>query len=596
MVWPRPTGAGERLFPFRAFRFLAPLIREQRPIFAIGIVLILLTSLSQVAVPRLVGLAIQKLESGIGIDLIAPIALAMVGAVLIRGLTSFWTRETVIASSRRIEKKLRDQLYEHISGLDGSFYSKTHTGDLMSRFTSDIEAVRMVFGPAVMYSVQTAFTLVFALSMMIQIDWQLTLYSLIPLAFLTVAIRVIGPKVHRESMRAQEMLSGISVHSQENFANAPVIKAFVVEDAEVERMQRLSHDYFRQNLRIARLRAISGSAMWLFGDLALVTLLLIGGMRILQGDLGLGDFATFNGCQLLLIWPMIALGWVMNLFHRGAASAERLQAILDAKPLVDDSQSTGAASVQQGSIRFEKVSFRYPEGEAPALEDVSFDLKAGGTLGIVGLTASGKTSLLNLIPRLSPATSGLVLIDGKPIEEYSIGVLRDSISMVPQEPFLFSATIAENIAFGVGEASEEEIRAVARLVRIDQEIDKFPDGYQQRVGERGITLSGGQKQRIAIARAILQKPRILLLDDVLSAVDSETETSILEGLRDWTRDLTALIVTHRLSAVTHADEILVLDGGRVVERGTHAELLELKGRYSQLWRKQTIESELEDLE
>ncbi len=584
------------MFPFRAFRFLAPLIREQRPIFAIGVVLILLTSLSQVAVPRLVGLAIQKLESGIGVDLIGPIALAMVGAVLIRGLTSFWTRETVIASSRRIEKKLRDQLYEHISGLDGSFYSKTHTGDLMSRFTSDIEAVRMVFGPAVMYSVQTAFTLVFALSMMIQIDWQLTLYSLIPLGFLTVAIRVIGPKVHRESMRAQEMLSGISVHSQENFANAPVIKAFVVEDAEVERMQRLSHDYFRQNLRIARLRAISGSAMWLFGDLALVTLLLIGGMRILQGDLGLGDFATFNGCQLLLIWPMIALGWVMNLFHRGAASAERLQAILDAKPLVDDSRATGLTAVQKGSVEFQNVSFRYPEGEVPALENVSFDLPPGGTLGIVGVTASGKTSLLNLIPRLSPATSGLVLIDGKPIEEYPLKVLRDSISMVPQEPFLFSATIAENISFGVGDASEEQVRAVARLVRIDQEIDKFPNGYEQRVGERGITLSGGQKQRIAIARAILQKPRILLLDDVLSAVDSETETSILEGLKDWTRDLTALIVTHRLSAVTHADEILVLDGGKVIERGTHSELLEKKGKYSELWRKQTIESELEDLE
>ncbi|MGB1072212.1 MAG: ABC transporter ATP-binding protein, partial [Planctomycetota bacterium] len=540
--------------------------------------------------------AIQKLESGIGVDLIGPIALAMVGAVLIRGLTSFWTRETVIASSRRIEKKLRDQLYEHISGLDGSFYSKTHTGDLMSRFTSDIEAVRMVFGPAVMYSVQTAFTLIFALSMMIQIDWQLTLYSLIPLGFLTVAIRVIGPKVHRESMRAQEMLSGISVHSQENFANAPVIKAFVVEDAEVERMQRLSHDYFRQNLRIARLRAISGSAMWLFGDLALVTLLLIGGMRILQGDLGLGDFATFNGCQLLLIWPMIALGWVMNLFHRGAASAERLQAILDAKPLVDDSRATGLTAVQKGSVEFQNVSFRYPEGEVPALENVSFDLPPGGTLGIVGVTASGKSSLLNLIPRLSPATSGLVLIDGKPIEEYPLKVLRDSISMVPQEPFLFSATIAENIAFGVGDASEEQVRAVARLVRIDQEIDKFPNGYEQRVGERGITLSGGQKQRIAIARAILQKPRILLLDDVLSAVDSETETSILEGLKDWTRDLTALIVTHRLSAVTHADEILVLDGGKVIERGTHSELLEKKGKYSELWRKQTIESELEDLE
>jgi len=520
----------------------------------------------------------------------------MVGAVLIRGLTSFWTRETVIASSRRIEKKLRDQLYEHISTLDGSFYSKTHTGDLMSRFTSDIEAVRMVFGPAVMYSVQTAFTLVFALSMMLQIDWRLTLYSLIPLGFLTVAIRVIGPKVHRESMRAQEMLSGISVHSQENFANAPVIKAFVVEDAEVERMQRLSHDYFLQNLRIARLRAISGSAMWLFGDLALVTLLLIGGTRILSGDLGLGDFATFNGCQLLLIWPMIALGWVMNLFHRGAASAERLQAILDSRPLVDDSCSAGHGEVGQGSVKFERVSFRYPEGDVFALEDVSFDLSAGRTLGIVGTTASGKTSLLNLIPRLSAATTGAVLIDGKVVEEYPLEVLRNAISMVPQEPFLFSATVAENIAFGVGDASEEQIRAVSKLVRIDQEIEKFPDGYHQRVGERGITLSGGQKQRIAIARAILQRPKILLLDDVLSAVDSETETSILEGLKDWTRDLTALIVSHRLSAVAHAEEILVLEEGRIVERGAHDKLLELKGRYSDLWRKQTIESELEDLE
>lgn len=584
------------MFPFRAFRFLAPLVREQRPIFLVGIVLILLTSLSQVAVPRLVGLAIQKLETGVGVHLITPIAFAMVGAVLIRGLTSFWTRETVIASSRRIEKKLRDQLYEHISSLDGSFYSKTHTGDLMSRFTSDIEAVRMVFGPAVMYSVQTAFTLIFALSMMIQIDWKLTLYSLIPLGFLTVAIRVIGPKVHKESMRAQEMLSGISVHSQENFANAPVIKAFVVEDAEVERMQRLSHDYFRQNLRIAKLRAISGSAMWLFGDLALVTLLLVGGTRILSGELGLGDFATFNGCQLLLIWPMIALGWVMNLFHRGAASAERLQTILDASPLVDNAQARSDLNISEGRVSFDKVSFRYLESERPALEDVSFNLKAGGTLGIVGTTASGKTSLLHLVPRLSPVSSGKILIDGNMLEQYPLGELRAAISMVPQEPFLFSATVAENISFGVDNATHEEIVAVARLVRMDQEIEKFPDGYNQRVGERGITLSGGQKQRLAIARAILQRPRILLLDDVLSAVDSETETAILAGLKDWTRDLTSLIVTHRLSAVTHADEIVVLEDGRIVERGTHQSLLEKKGRYNNLWKKQTIESELEDLE
>ena len=273
-----------------------------------------------------------------------------------------------------------------------------------------------------------------------------------------------------------------------------------------------------------------------------------------------------------------------------------MQAILDASPLVDNAQARSDINISEGRVSFDKVSFRYLESERPALEDVSFNLKAGGTLGIVGTTASGKTSLLHLVPRLSPVSSGKILIDGNMLEHYPLGELRAAISMVPQEPFLFSATVAENISFGVDDATHEEIVAVARLVRMDQEIEKFPDGYNQRVGERGITLSGGQKQRLAIARAILQRPRILLLDDVLSAVDSETETAILAGLKDWTRDLTSLIVTHRLSAVTHADEIVVLEDGRIVERGTHQSLLEKKGRYDNLWKKQTIESELEDLE
>ena len=584
------------MIPLKAFRFLLPLLRRERSVILIGIFMILVGSLSQVAIPRLVGLAVEKLESGIGIDMVIHIAMAMVGIVLIRCITSFWARQTVIGSSRRIEKRLRDQMFRHIENLDGSFHAKLHTGDLMNRFNSDVEAVRLVFGPAIMYSVQTIFILIFSVTLMLRIDWQLTLWSLFPLGLITLLIRFVGPKVHSLSMRGQEMLSDISVHAQENFANAPVVKAFVVEDAEIERMHRLSHSYFQQNLRIARVRALSNSAFFLFGDLALVTLLLIGGLRILSGDLNLGEFATFNGCQLLLIWPMIALGWVMNLFHRGAASAERLQEILGATPAVDDSRAMDGLNVDRGEIRFDQVSFRYPDSTGAVLEQISFDLPAGKTLGIVGATASGKTTLLNLIPRLSPTVSGQIFVDGHPIEKYTLDELRSSIAMVPQEPFLFSATIAENIAFGVADASMDEIEKVARLVRIEDEICKFPDLYDQRVGERGVTLSGGQKQRIAIARAILQRPRILILDDVLSAVDSETETTILEGLRDWTQDLTALIVTHRLSAIIHADEIIVLDEGRIIERGDHPSLLKKRGRYYKLWRKQTVESELEGLQ
>jgi len=584
------------VIPFKAFRFLLPLVVREKAVISFGILLILVTSISQVAVPRLIGMAVERLESGIGIDLVIPIAMAMLGAVLIRGITSFWTRKTVIGSSRRIEKNLRDQMFRHIETLDGSFHAKIHTGDLMSRFNSDVDAVRMIFGPAIMYSVQTIFIIIFSITLMLQIDWQLTLWSLIPLALITLEVRFIGPKIHDRSKIGQEMLADISVHAQENFANAPVVKAFVIEDAEIDRMHRHSHNYFLQSLRIARVRAIATSSFGLFGDLALVTLLLLGGMRIITGDLSLGEFATFNGCQLLLIWPMIALGWVINLFHRGAASAKRLQDILDSTPTVDDSRSDHEMTVERGEIRFDQVSFRYPESNDSVLHQISFDLPGGKTLGIVGATASGKTSLLNLIPRLAPTPSGSIFIDQVPVEQFSLDALRSSIAMVPQEPFLFSATIADNISFGVDDASMDDIISVSRLVKMDDEINKFPSRYDQRVGERGVTLSGGQKQRIAIARAILQRPLILILDDVLSAVDSETETTILEGLKDWTKNLTALIVTHRLSAITHADEIIVLDKGRIIERGDHESLRRMKGRYHKMWRRQTVESELEDLE
>ncbi|MFQ5653363.1 MAG: ABC transporter ATP-binding protein [Planctomycetota bacterium] len=582
------------MIPIRAFRFLMPMLRAERRSYVAGVVLILLTSIFLVWIPKLVGEAVTLLEGGAGIDQVKILALAVVGAVLLRGLTAFWMRRVVIGASRRIEFALRNHLFRHLETLDPPFFTGIHTGDLMSRFTSDVDAVRTVIGPGIMYSINTIFTLSLAITVMVLISGRLTLYSLIPLVLLTAVIRLLGPRVHRESMHAQERLAEISVHAQESFSNARVVKAFVREGAEIERMEGLSGRYFDQNMRLARLRGWTNASLWLFADLAVIALLAIGGLEILEGRIHLGDFAAFKGCQLLLIWPMIALGWVMTIFQRGAASASRIAGVLDARPAVDDSRAGDDAAVREGGIAFREVHFEYTPGE-PVLRGIDFDLAPGRTLGIVGPTGSGKTSLLNLIPRLFPPTSGRIELDGQPIERIPLARLREQVAFVPQDAFLFSATIANNIAFGAAGASDEAIHEIAELVRIHDEIVAFPRGYRQRVGERGITLSGGQKQRLALARALLARPRILLLDDVLSAVDARTETEILEGLRAWTAHLTTVIVSHRLSAVRHADLILVLDGGGITERGTHDELIARGGAYAELYRRQTLEDELESL-
>ncbi|MEM7168246.1 MAG: ABC transporter ATP-binding protein [Planctomycetota bacterium] len=583
------------MFQFAQFRFLYPYLWQEKRAYLIGATLTLVSTFFLVVNPRLIGEAIHILDEGSRPSRVPALAMAMVGAVLLRGLTAFYMRRITIGASRRIEYRFRNRLFRHIEAQDARFFSSIHTGDLISRFTSDVDAVRAAIGPGVMYSINTFFTLTFALIWMGMVSISLTIYSMIPLILLTFVIRTLGPKVHRESMAAQQRLSEVSTQALENFSHIKVLKAYVRESAEIKRMQLHSDAYFEQNMRMIRLRAWTNALLFLFGDLVVLSLLSLGGMEIIRGEIALGDFAAFKGCQLILIWPMIALGWVMMLFQRGAASAKRLRELLDARPEIDDTRAMADAKVANGGLRFDRMSFSFDKDDKRVLDDIRVELRAGETLGVVGPTGCGKTTLLHLIARLQPVTAGELLVDGRPIHEYSLVELRDAIGYVPQEPFLFSATIRENIAFGVDDVSDERVEEVARLVAIHDEIMGFPHGYQQRVGERGITLSGGQKQRIALARALLKEPRLLLLDDVLSAVDASTETAILAGLKRWTKGLSTVIVSHRLSSVRHAQQIIVLDEGRITQRGTHEQLLQQEGFYADLYQKQTLEAELEDL-
>ncbi|MEM7262869.1 MAG: ABC transporter ATP-binding protein [Planctomycetota bacterium] len=576
------------------FSLLRPFVRRERWSYVVGVLLVAATSVCVVTVPQILGEAVESLTTGMRPDRLGLLCLALVGVVLLRGVTAFWMRSVVIGASRRVEYALRNQLFRHLEGLDAAYFSRFHTGDLMSRFTSDVDAVRMSIGPGVMYLSNTVFTFALALTVMVGVSPRLTLFSLIPLALLTIVIRKLGPRVHRESMDAQARLADISVHAQENFSNIRVTKAFVREEAEIARMDDLSDAYFEQNMKLARTRSLTHALLWLFGDLLILVLLGIGGLEIIRGNIALDEFVVFQGCQMLLIWPMIALGWVMTIFQRGAASAKRLRDILDAEPKIRDREGLPEVRLSDHSIQFDAVSFEY-EAETPALTDISFSLSSGGTLGIVGPTGSGKSTLLDLVARVHDPSVGSVKVGGTPAPDIPIEELRRQIGVVPQEAFLFSTTLARNIAFGRDQASEAEIREAARWVRIDEEIASFPEGYTQRVGERGITLSGGQKQRIALARALIERPPILVLDDVLSAVDAETEAGILETLRRDTDGLTVLIASHRLSSVRHADEILVLEEGRVVQRGTHESLIREPGFYQDSYRRQSLEDELESL-
>ena len=522
-------------------------------------------------------------------------ALLLVAIALAKGVFQFLTRWIMIGISREIEFDLRNDLFRHLEGLTYSYYQRTRTGDIMARATNDLNAVRMLLGPAIMYTANTVVFTVAALFFMWQISPRLTLWAFAPLPLVSIIVQYFGRRIHERFERIQAMFSEISARAQENFSGTRVIRAYVQEEAEIAAFETANREYIARSLKLVRLMGMLWPTLETMLGLAIVLVLWLGGREVILGRMTVGQFVAFNTYMVQLTWPVIALGWVINIFQRGNASMGRINEILSEKPTISDAgvpTPPPTASIQ-GELEFRHLSFRY--NGVPVLEDINLRIPAGTSLAIVGPTGSGKSTLVNLIPRIYDAEPGQVLLDGRPLREYPLETLRRNIGFIPQETFLFSESVRENIAFGAEQASDEQVRSAAAGASIAPDIEEFPEKYATLVGERGITLSGGQKQRTAIARALIRNPRILVLDDALSSVDTYTEEKILHHLREIMQGCTTIFISHRVSTVRDADQIAVLHGGRIVELGRHDELLARNGYYTDLYQKQLLEEELAEV-
>ena len=563
----------------------------------------MLTNAVALTQPHVLKLAVDDLYRGVTSGKLARYAIILLLIALVGGAFKFLMRHFIIGISRHLEYDLRNDLFAHLQKLPLEYYQRTRTGEIMSRATNDLSAVRMMLGPGIMYMVNTVTVAVVSVACMLAISPRLTFYTLLPLPLVSLTVWFFGDRIHRRFEQIQAQFADISARVQENLSGVRVIRAFTREAREVEVFRGMNHEYLLRNRQLIHVWGVFYPLLGFLSGVAALLALYLGGREVVLGHISLGSFVAFTVYLAMLNWPVVALGWVINLFQRGMASFRRLAEILDVVPSIqspargyrpgDRNGADGDGRGRGAQIEIRRLTFRYPGAEAPALRDLSLVVPAGHTVALVGRTGAGKSTVLALLPRLFDPPPGTVLVDGVDVRDWDLHALRARLAIVPQDTFLFSATVAENIGYGVAEGPRDQIERAARIARLDGDVQRFPAGYDTLVGERGITLSGGQRQRTAIARALMRDAPVMLLDDCLSSVDADTEEAILAGLRGEMRRRTTLMVSHRVSAVRDADLIVVLEDGAAVERGTHDALLALGGRYAELHRLQQIEAELE---
>ena len=557
-----------------------------------GIFCILASVIFNLSIPLIVGQAVDANWGQITWSRLTISALKVLGASAVSGTFLFLQRRILIGMSRKVEYDLRQDFYAHLVDQPQAFFQEHRIGDLMARATNDLAAVRQLAGPMIMYSLQTVLVVIIVLPLLFIINWRLTLLLFITMPLVSLTVKFFGQQVHVRFEKIQDFFSQITARAQENFTGVRVVRAYAQEGAEIAAFNDLNRQYAEKNLALVRIDALMRPLMQFLIGMGFVLIMWAGVPAAIRGEITVGQFTVFNMYLFRLIWPLIALGYVVNLYQRGTASLKRMNAILAVEPSIADAEDVNTQPPIAGEIEFRNLTFRYHPNDEPVLRSINLRVPAGQTVAFVGRTGSGKSTLINLISRVVEAPSDTVLVDDVSVRDYPLAQLRASIGYVPQETFLFSDTLAENIAFGVETSERAKVTAAAEVAGLTEDVEGFPDGFETLVGERGLTLSGGQKQRTAIARAILREPKILILDDALSSVDTYTEEKILGKLRGVMRGRTSLIVSHRISTVRDADLICVLDEGRIIEQGTHNELLAIGGEYSALYERQLLEEEL----